>query len=392
MSNLVNLNTKTSLILQKYKLENFDIQSKTLLKELDNITNSILKRDFLRKNINISDKYFDITENINIIIKKIRDVLTTLTLIKIKPREINLNNNEKYQKLNSNINEKKLEYENFQDNLFQNLTQKKNKLYYVLKDFYKSLSNQQKIIHNNSQNVINFRKSSNVENNSMINDSFKNSNENEVIISFKNEANNLENEANNLEHEDNNLENEKRLSLKSLGKIEQKHNSNSNSNSNSNNFYNPPHGNLPQNFRNQPLYENFDIKNPEIRKLENNLKRGLTTNINLKSNLSEYPNSYSNGYESIIEFNPLKNKKKISAENSNLSNIYSNKNSEFLEIKHLNKEFNIKNKNLKKINELNKIIVENKNLSKSQRMLYKDKIIDIMIMALSNKIRNKYHN
>jgi len=38
------------------------------------------------------------------------------------------------------------------------------------------------------------------------------------------------------------------------------------------------------------------------------------------------------------------------------------------------------------------MIVENKNLSNTQRMIYKDKIIDIMIMELSNKIRNKYHN
>lgn len=50
---------------------------------------------------------------------------------------------------------------------------------------------------------------------------------------------------------------------------------------------------------------------------------------------------------------------------------------------------NIKNKNLKK---LNKMIVKNKKLSDNQGMVYKDKIIDIMIMLLSNKIRNKYHN
>ena len=65
MNNLENFNKKFSFlnkkkdnILKKYNLEDYDHQSKILLKELDNIINSITTKDFLRKNINISDKYF----------------------------------------------------------------------------------------------------------------------------------------------------------------------------------------------------------------------------------------------------------------------------------------------------------------------------------------------
>lgn len=354
MSNFENLNTKAASILKKYKLEKYNSQSKILLEELDNITNSILKRDFLRENINISSKYFDITENINILIKEIADVLSAFTYIKIKTntlrnaKEKNFNNEQyqellqKSQKLDLYINQRGLEYENFQNDLFQSLTQKKNKLYYALKDFYESLSIEQKRNHNY----------------------FKLKKENDSIISSLSE--NEENEVN-----------EKRLSLKSLGKIEQ----NYNSNSNLNNYYNPPHGNVSQNLLNEPLYEEYDINNPEIRKLENNLRHGLRKS----NNFSEYPNSYSNMSEYVTEFNPLKNKK------TSFSNVYSNS-SDFSESKPIYKEFNIKNKNLKKLNELNKLIVKNKNLSGIQRMVYKDKIIDIMIMLLSNKIRNKYHN
>ena len=111
MNNLENFNKKFSFlnkkkdnILKKYNLEDYDHQSKILLKELDNIINSITTKDFLRKNINISDKYFDIIENINIIIEKIKDVLGAFTAIKIKIDTIintieKKNNNTEYQEL-----------------------------------------------------------------------------------------------------------------------------------------------------------------------------------------------------------------------------------------------------------------------------------------------------
>lgn len=394
MSNLENfnkkflfLNKKKDNILKKYNLEDYDHQSKILLKELDNIINSINARDFLRKNINISNKYFDIIENINIIIEKIKDVLGAFTAIKIKIDTIistieKKYNNTEYQELlkksknlYSYINKKNLEYTNFLINLFEHLTKEKNKLYNVLKDFYeslytKSLYTKKNLKHDHSQNIINFRESSNIENNQIINGSSEEINGNEVTIHFTNE--------------NNSEENEKRLSLKSLGKIEQKYYSNSNSNSDSDNsskFFNSPHANLPQNFNNhsKPLYETH-------------IRTGLKTKNNFSENFNNYPNSYSNGSIPDSENNPLRSKKvSVSTPNSNFSNLYSNGNSDFSKNNPLlYKTFHIKNKNLKKINELNKIIIENKKLSDTQRMLYKDKIIDIMIMTLSSKILCKY--